>query len=467
MKDGKGYLLPENPHPEGLRCLKVWIPDDPRYLEAFSGQFHDLGTWLAWEKDGTHRASLAAIAWKDAIDYTYENGWLNCGDDMDCCQEILDRLDDLESLIKNKTCSCESPPTSGGDGNMCCCCGCGDGASSPPVDPPDYIEPPPPPSTVPPPSELPLTWVCDAAHQIVDNWALYWSNAAAASAGGLALEIALSFPIVFLVPSAYFIALVVSVVGSWTAGSLFNYVSNWFVTHHDNLVCLLVNAGTASLAKGHAVQYTKNVGGNPPGGLLAGIVEYLVLRTYDISDWNMYFEPGSFEIEPENIDSDCTACSSVPPPPDPGTEPPPGETPSPTSILFHNVDIAGSLGESPVQNGLNVWFWTLYGVRLKHISGSTWSGWRSSISMVNPIAGQQGLNELANMKLVIAEIPGHSGFHEGVQDIIRFNAYDQSITVDYWTNFDDPPVEIVGQHRWMVYDSENEADVWFWFEPWP
>lgn len=150
-KDGKGYLFPSPIDPEGLLCLKIFIPNDPRYLEAFSGQFHELGYWLSWAKDGTNNAALVAQIWKNAIDYTYQNGWVNsCGDCADCelCDMTKDELLELisEVLDMNIKVNC-----GGGCG---CGCGCGSvptneplpsdpplGGAIPPVDS-DELEPP-------------------------------------------------------------------------------------------------------------------------------------------------------------------------------------------------------------------------------------------------------------------------------------------------------------------------------------
>jgi len=76
-----GYLIPDNPQPDGLYCLKVFIPRDETYLYAFSGAFQFFGKWLAWQRDAGHNATLAAAAWRDAIQYTFDNGWLDSCDD--------------------------------------------------------------------------------------------------------------------------------------------------------------------------------------------------------------------------------------------------------------------------------------------------------------------------------------------------------------------------------------------------
>lgn len=105
-----GYLVPENPSPEGLICLKVWIPEDDLYLHAFAGAYQYFSKWTAWERSSDNKAALAAAAWKNAYYYTLENGWLNCGEDVDdCCEQIEDiiaRLEELENMNINVNCGC-------------------------------------------------------------------------------------------------------------------------------------------------------------------------------------------------------------------------------------------------------------------------------------------------------------------------------------------------------------------------
>jgi len=121
MQNYPGYIIPENPQPEGFICLKIFIPAADEYLYAFSGAYQFFGKWLAWERDNAHRGTLAAQSWRDAIDYTYQNGWLNCGENDVCnCQdeinEIIARLEEIENMNINVNC--------GG-------CGCGNSQKTP------------------------------------------------------------------------------------------------------------------------------------------------------------------------------------------------------------------------------------------------------------------------------------------------------------------------------------------------
>lgn len=67
MNEERRYLLPppgeEQPD---MRCMRVWVPDHPRYREALLGSLKYLSTWRAWESDPAHRARLAASVWRGA-----------------------------------------------------------------------------------------------------------------------------------------------------------------------------------------------------------------------------------------------------------------------------------------------------------------------------------------------------------------------------------------------------------------
>jgi hypothetical protein len=72
------YLLPENPTPEGMICIPAYIPDDPLYIAAFWGQYDELTTWLAWERDAEHKGKEAATIWKTARDRSRDE-WIEQG----------------------------------------------------------------------------------------------------------------------------------------------------------------------------------------------------------------------------------------------------------------------------------------------------------------------------------------------------------------------------------------------------
>lgn len=113
----KGYIIPANPLPDGLRCLRVYIPDDDIYQYAFAGAYHFFSKWVAWERDGTGRAAMAAAAWRSAWYYTMENAWENCGDtemDNECCERIINLLEDLNNMNITQNNNCGS-----GSGDGC------------------------------------------------------------------------------------------------------------------------------------------------------------------------------------------------------------------------------------------------------------------------------------------------------------------------------------------------------------
>ncbi len=89
-KRQSGYIIPEEPQPDGYRCLRVFIPNDDIYLFAFMGAYRFFSTWVAWEKDGTNRASLAAASWSIAYEMTRQEMDMECID-MDTFEEIVDR----------------------------------------------------------------------------------------------------------------------------------------------------------------------------------------------------------------------------------------------------------------------------------------------------------------------------------------------------------------------------------------
>lgn len=64
--DGKGYLIPAEPSPDDMLCVKVFIPNDLLYIAAFWHSVEFLTTWTAWQRDAAHRATEAAAAWKAA-----------------------------------------------------------------------------------------------------------------------------------------------------------------------------------------------------------------------------------------------------------------------------------------------------------------------------------------------------------------------------------------------------------------
>lgn len=50
------YPLPDNIHPEGLRCFQVLIPDEPHYVAAFRGAMLAYASPISWQDDPEHKA---------------------------------------------------------------------------------------------------------------------------------------------------------------------------------------------------------------------------------------------------------------------------------------------------------------------------------------------------------------------------------------------------------------------------
>lgn len=145
-KTNHGYLIPDNAQPDSLRCVRVYLPDDPLYLAALLGSLTYLGTWAAWERDAEKRGRLAALAWKDANERTIDELPLGCDgkcEDCELCDMTEDELREIISQeLENMTITIYN--------NNGCGCGCGGSTSggadlSPQTDPiisPDDYEPP-------------------------------------------------------------------------------------------------------------------------------------------------------------------------------------------------------------------------------------------------------------------------------------------------------------------------------------
>lgn len=298
MQDGKGYLLPENPIPETLRCLKVWIPDDPRYLEAFSGQFHDLATWLVWEKDGTNKGSLAASAWKNAVDYTYENGWLNCGDDV--IQDILTRLEELENMNINVNCGCG-----------CGCKGGSTGTVDTTFDPTqNYPVPPPFPGTNEPIGIV--SWRCDAAHQLHDDWLTFVTEMAALGTVGIISVTALAEIAALLAVITGGVALLLMLVATLAVGGatgILGWVRDWLEQNGDDLICTIMESSSPAEAHANVVGYIEANKDDPFGSFAGNFIGTVLRGMADDTNWNLLYTPDSMEIAPTNFGSDCSNCS--------------------------------------------------------------------------------------------------------------------------------------------------------------
>lgn len=75
----KGYKLPDIIDPGSVRCIRVYVPDDPLYIAAFWGAYEFFTSWLAWERDSEHRGLAAASVWKEAFNQSREEYLCNEG----------------------------------------------------------------------------------------------------------------------------------------------------------------------------------------------------------------------------------------------------------------------------------------------------------------------------------------------------------------------------------------------------
>lgn len=64
----KGYLIPENLHPSGRRCIKFYVPDDLIYLANFWGAVSELGKWFNYETTGDDSGSIVAAQMREVIE---------------------------------------------------------------------------------------------------------------------------------------------------------------------------------------------------------------------------------------------------------------------------------------------------------------------------------------------------------------------------------------------------------------
>ena len=107
MSDGRGYLVPDEPQPEGLKCIVVFYPDDILYKQALMGALQYFTQWTAWNRDADHKGLLAGEAWRLAYEET-ENS-------MGCLNELADSVSEVALAISGLNmgggASCCSPAT--------------------------------------------------------------------------------------------------------------------------------------------------------------------------------------------------------------------------------------------------------------------------------------------------------------------------------------------------------------------
>lgn len=309
-----GYRIPVNVQPEDMICLRIFIPNDQIYLEAMSGAFSDMGRWLNWEKDGTNRASLAAAVWKEAIDYTYENGWLNCGDNMDCCGEIIERLTNIELSLQGLENMNINVNTGCG-----CGCGCGSGSGIPQSQLPQQTEGyplPPTPSNIAPSTPID-SWKCDAANQVVNDWIALYVNFKASVIGGdatIAAIISIAGALAVLTGGLTVGLTILAGIAGAAAITVLDWVQEWLEEHRPALVCAIVAGSTPAESYANVVAYIGTNKNTPLGATAGFFVQNQVTAVAQDTDWNLVFNPGSMTIDPSLVGSDCSGCSLSSPP---------------------------------------------------------------------------------------------------------------------------------------------------------
>lgn len=58
------YKIPENLEPEGVQCIRIYVPNDVEWRSLFWGTFSELARWFNYEKDGTEHGAQVARLWR-------------------------------------------------------------------------------------------------------------------------------------------------------------------------------------------------------------------------------------------------------------------------------------------------------------------------------------------------------------------------------------------------------------------
>lgn len=303
MPVDRGYILPDNPFTEELRCLLVFIPKDEQdmYLRAFDGAFNQLSKWTSWERDYSTRAAVAATVWKDAVDYTYTNGW-------DRCMDILDRIADLENQVRELIDM---------NINVNCGCGCGCGNQN---DPLNLGDPGLPDSNVIVPeittgSSLLMTQQqrCDMANWLADsyvnvfiefnaNWEVVSSsvNALVTAIQGKIFGGAGASVVTF---AATIITTILNIMASGILGNLSQNARDAAQNAHDDLVCAVALSSSPLDAEQRfeaVLASQRAVYGNSAYVLLWAVAQ--------LWNWDKVMTPGELTVPSSYVGSDCSSC---------------------------------------------------------------------------------------------------------------------------------------------------------------
>ncbi len=98
---GKGYLIPDDPEPEGYYCVRFYVPKDSLYLGVFWQSLHFLASPRAWADDSAHTALVAAGVWRDAIQKSQDEDACAEGD---CGVNDVRQKPDAPCILQKKDC---------------------------------------------------------------------------------------------------------------------------------------------------------------------------------------------------------------------------------------------------------------------------------------------------------------------------------------------------------------------------
>ena len=304
-----GYLIPDNPQPEDLRCLILWIPHDPDgfYLRAMAGAFTDMGKWNNWDRDGTSRGSLAASTWKDAIDYTFANGWEKCMDLQDQINDILNQLKELNEMQINVNCGCG-----------CNCGGCNGSANTPYLDPTTLPENP----IVPDEPESQegdvirsLGDMCAVATQYADG-VLEVMQKMKTFFGGVAVSIASVEAFIasilriqgfrLVLAPTLFLFLIQSVIAVILSAELTENAFDAAQQYRDAIKCAIYGATSPTSAKSRYLALVNQI--KEDWGFAVSSLFWFIGQ---ITDWRKVVTDGEGEILAEYAGSTCIDCGAV------------------------------------------------------------------------------------------------------------------------------------------------------------
>jgi hypothetical protein len=172
---------------------------------------------------------------------------------------------------------------------------------------------PPPPSTTEP-DEPVDPWLCDAANQFVDDWIDFYNELTTAGAvAGTSFAVLLPIFIAATILTGG-VAAVLAVVVAFTVGPVVQFgewVNNWLGENRQGLICAMSTALTPAQAYQNVVTYLLAHKGDQNGTFAGEWVENILKPVFQDTDWNLLFEPDSFDIDATNIGSTCPCEGSL------------------------------------------------------------------------------------------------------------------------------------------------------------